>query len=177
VDPTVRYLELARRGRERFLAEAAPAALVRRRAEPAAPERTASGTHDGEDAEETRVERTFVGPGPVVTAGDVDIFPVAKKPGAPFSELITVGRTANNDVVINHITVSRFHAYFRQAEQRWYVSDGGSRNGTRVDGVKLEARRERAVETGTQVQIGDVEATFFTAPALFDLLSLAARMS
>jgi hypothetical protein len=113
----------------------------------------------------------------------IEVYPIAKKPGAPFSDMVTVGRTSNNDIVLNDVTVSRFHAYFKcvnkdptkggakQPEQRWIVCDAGSKNGTKLEGSRLDARREAPIESGAVVRFGDVDGTFYTADELFEYLT------
>src|SRR5256885_1314230 len=54
-----------------------------------------------------------------------------------FPSMITLGRTLNNDIVINHTSISKFHAYFRVAAGTIEVADAGSRNGTYVGAKKL----------------------------------------
>ena len=103
--------------------------------------------------------------------GEVEVYPLSKKTGASFPDMITVGRTPNNDVVVRDSTVSRLHAFFKHKDGRWTVADGGSKNGTRLDGEPLEARREREVASGQRVRVGEIELTFYTAPELFDVLS------
>jgi len=44
----------------------------------------------------------------------MEIYPLAKKPGASFRDRITIGRTSNNDVVIVDHSVSRLHGYVRE---------------------------------------------------------------
>ena len=175
MDIANRYLDLARRGREAFLQGAAPAALFRRRSQPLrSPTRPQATRHfddflSGDNAETTTIgspERGLAsGPG-----GDVEIYPLVKKPGAAFPDMITVGRTANNDVVLADVTVSRFHAFFRERDGAWIVCDAGSKNGTRVDQARLEARKEVPVQAGSRVRVGDVEAAFYPAEDLYDLL-------
>jgi DNA ligase (NAD+) len=57
---------------------------------------------------------------------------------AIFPDRITIGRTSNNDVVINDSSVSRLHAYVRREGDKWVVADAGSKNGTKL--VKDEGR-------------------------------------
>ncbi len=165
MDQSERYLQLALLGRSAFLASAAPAALVRRRASDA--DSDGDSGRGGDDDVETLVAPVL---GQRRGPRAIEVYPLIKKPGASFADMITIGRTPNNDVVLRDVTVSRFHAYFRQRGERWIVADAGSRNGSALDGSALEARRERELATGAAVRIGDFELTFFTATSLFDVL-------
>ncbi|MEZ4402086.1 MAG: FHA domain-containing protein [Kofleriaceae bacterium] len=165
MDQSERYLQLALLGRGAFLAAAAPAALIRRRQEDLDADSDAG--RGGDDDVETLVAPVL---GQRRGPRAIEVYPLAKKPGASFADMITIGRTPNNDVVLRDVTVSRFHAYFRQRGARWLVADAGSRNGSAVAGGPLEARREREVDSGTPVRIGDLELVFYGAEALFDVL-------
>jgi hypothetical protein len=177
VEPTERYLQLCRQGRAAFIGGTAPAALVRSRDDqtgewthvPRKPRTATDPPPTGETEEITVVAGgNRLGTPPL---GEIEVFPLIKKPGASFPELITIGRTANNDIVLKDVTVSRFHAFFRQRETAWVVGDAGSKNGTLVDGVELEPRKEHGVWSGANVRIGDLEVTFYTADQLFDFLA------
>lgn len=169
MDQSEHYYQLVLLGRRDFLAEAAPAALVRHRGGSGV---VMPGELYEEDADETLVAsadgdfNSGVGP-----SSDLQVYPLAKKPGAPFADMITVGRTPNNDVVINDITVSRFHTYFKLRGPEWVICDSGSKNGTFLAGVRLEKRKERPILTGMPVRMGDVDSTFYIAEDLFDVLS------
>ena len=169
MDAWAHYRHLLTLGRDEFLAAAAPAALVRYGG--ALPDAGATGTttqtldHDMiqalvDEAKHGRVsaERT-----------EMEIYPLAKKPGASFPDRITIGRTSNNDVVIADHSVSRLHAYVRQGDG-WIVADAGSKNGSWLDEARLEPRRETQLSPGAVLRLGDVSATFYPAAALFDLL-------
>lgn len=104
---------------------------------------------------------------------DLEVYPLTKKPGAPFADMITVGRTANNDVVLNDVTISRFHAYFKNMGGSWRVCDAGSKNGSALLGNAMEARKEMEIRSGQKVAFGDVETTFYTADELFGVLKSA----
>jgi hypothetical protein len=167
VDQADHYQQLALLGLDAFVASAAPAALVRARPD--------SSSVDDDVSREASVDlesETMVAPitGSKRRVAKVEVYPLAKKPGASFPDMITVGRTPNNDVVLRDVTVSRLHAFFRHRDKKWVIADGGSKNGTRLDGVPLEPRRERDVESGQLVRIGDLELTFYTAAALFHVL-------
>lgn len=174
MDQSERYLQLALLGRSAFLASAAPAALVRRRFEDRDDD---SDSRSGLRSQLDDEVETLVAPVLGQRRGPraIEVYPLAKKPGASFADMITIGRTPNNDVVLRDVTVSRFHAYFRHrvdphGVDRWLVADAGSRNGSELGGKPLEARREREVASGAPVRIGDLELTFFVASELFDVL-------
>jgi len=165
VDQAERYLQLALLGRSAFLASAAPAALVRRRADG---QESESDTRPAIDEEVDTLVAPVLGRrrGP----RGVEVYPLAKKPGASFADMITVGRTPNNDVVLRDVTVSRFHAYFRQRGDKWLVADAGSKNGSELEGQVLEPRKERELASGAALRIGDLELVFYTAPELYGVL-------
>ena len=99
----------------------------------------------------------------------MELYPLAKKPGASFPDRITIGRTENNDVVIADPSVSRLHAYVRQASD-WVIADAASKNGSWLGLDALEPRREAALAPGAVIRLGDVELRFYRSTDLFDLL-------
>ena len=101
---------------------------------------------------------------------DIEVYPLAKKPGASFPDRITIGRTPNNDIVIVDHSVSRLHAYVRNDGKQWLVADAGSKNGSWLDRSLLEPRKERLVMSKQTVRIGDVDLTFFSAADLYAAL-------
>jgi hypothetical protein len=87
-----------------------------------------------------------------------------------FPEMITIGRTANNDVVIPDATISKFHAYFRTTEQGLELVDAGSRNGTRVMGRALAPKQGTSVSVGARVRFGSIDLTLRDAGDTWDLI-------
>ncbi|MGB9624386.1 MAG: ATPase, T2SS/T4P/T4SS family [Phycisphaerae bacterium] len=66
---------------------------------------------------------------------------------------ISIGRRADNDVVIEDKQASRYHCTLEPTDGGYVLSDLGSRNGTRLNGVRVE----RAVVTaGDEIAIGQV---------------------
>jgi len=171
------YRHLLSLGRDEFLAAVAPAALVRYR--PATGDPTVTGTttltfdrglgqDPGQDLGETVDEPGQHGKF-IPEATEMELYPLAKKPGASFRDRITIGRTANNDVVIDDPSVSRLHAYVREASG-WIVADAGSKNGSWLGRIALEPRRETALPAGAALRLGDVHLTFLLSTELFDML-------
>jgi hypothetical protein len=169
MDASAHYRHLLTLGRDDFLAAAAPAVLLRHGAP--GPEPSVSGTTtqtlDRELVEMVDGSRVHVRVTP--EPSEMEIYPLAKKPGASFRDRITIGRTLNNDVVIADHSVSRLHAYVRPADG-WMVADAGSKNGSWLDGARLEPRREAQLSPGAVLRLGEVIAMFYPASDLFDLL-------
>lgn len=51
---------------------------------------------------------------------------------------ITIGRDAKNDILINNLAVSRFHAEIYRDGSNYSIKDLGSANGTFINGQKVE---------------------------------------
>jgi pSer/pThr/pTyr-binding forkhead associated (FHA) protein len=60
---------------------------------------------------------------------------------------LTVGRSETCDVTLPLETVSAEHCRVYRKYAAWYVQDLGSRNGTRVNGELVRARRLRVGDT------------------------------
>jgi pSer/pThr/pTyr-binding forkhead associated (FHA) protein len=170
MDAAAHYRHLLGLGRHEFLAAAAPAVLVRDRRSDPDPTATSTKTltigeqDPGETVDETMPHGKFT-----LEPTEMELYPLAKKPGASFRDRITIGRTANNDVVIAEHSVSRLHAYVRRASG-WVVADAGSKNGSWLDEAPLDPRREAPLPPGAVVRFGDVVLTFYPSEDLFDLL-------
>ena len=66
---------------------------------------------------------------------------------------VTIGRAKDCDCVLAEPTVSRLHAELRRDGERWLLRDLGSRNGTRVNGLRVLEATE--VRPGDRVALGD----------------------
>lgn len=97
---------------------------------------------------------------------------VEKTKDNAFQRRVTIGRTNNNDIVLDDTSVSRFHAWLQQDEstQQWLLYDAGSRNGTMAGGKKLAPKAAVALTVGVKVKIGSVELTFYSADGFLKLL-------
>jgi hypothetical protein len=94
---------------------------------------------------------------------------------APEVSEVSVGRRGSADVVLDwDEEVSRLHARFERVGEDWTVVDDGlSRNGTFVNGERLQGRR-RLVD-GDTVRFGATTATFRAAHADDQAQTAAAR--
>lgn len=88
--------------------------------------------------------------------------------------LITLGRTANNDVVIPDISVSRFHAFAKEVEGGGLaIQDAGSTNGTLVNSDSVPSQGHgppMELKSGDSVRLGQVEFSYLDAHSLLDFL-------
>jgi hypothetical protein len=200
VDLGERYYQLSRLGRDTFCASVAQATLVRSRANHEAHGALALGTGSGiaeietdrkglpsmvkpslaqpSLAQPSLAQPSPAQPSPLLAGASFtsqmpapqEIIPLVKKLGTPFVDLITLGRTEGNDIMVEDISVSRFQAFFRRRYGRWFVCDAGSSNGTRVNGTRLQPRTEAEVLSHTKLHFGAVEYRFHTADSLYDVL-------
>jgi hypothetical protein len=75
---------------------------------------------------------------------------------------VVLGRARDCDCVVAEPSVSRRHAELRREEDRWLLRDLGSRNGTRVNGVRV--LEETEVRPGDRVSFGDARYRLGAAP-------------
>jgi hypothetical protein len=72
-------------------------------------------------------------------------------------EAITIGRVGECDIVLADTNVSRRHAEIRREGMNFVVTDLGSTNGTRVNGVNI---KERRLTDGDRIIIGNTTMKF-----------------
>ena len=115
-------------------------------------------------------------------AGEPLVFNVEKIVGLknPFAMGITVGRVETNDVVVDDASVSRFHAWFQHDDKAatWFVTDAESKNGTFVDGARLDPKKRTKLKDGGTVRFGEASMRFML-PESFEawLKTLSDRVS
>ncbi len=93
---------------------------------------------------------------------------LAKSDASPWQGRISVGRAANNDVVLQQESVSKLHAYFFHQAGAWHVRDNGSANGTRINGHRLAAAA--IVRSGDVLEFGGVLCQLLGPAQLYELL-------
>ncbi len=70
---------------------------------------------------------------------------------------LTIGKAADNDLVLTDDTVSRHHCEIVRAPDGLHVRDLDSTNGTKIDGTRI---REAMVQPGSVLKVGEVEIQF-----------------
>lgn len=85
-------------------------------------------------------------------------------------DLLSVGRSTTNDIVINDLTASREQFSLQWREGIWYLA--ASNGVVTVDGKPVEA--QVALESGAAIVLGDVRATLVSAA---DMVARAAAFT
>ncbi len=86
-------------------------------------------------------------------------------------DMITLGRTSRNDMVLEYAEISGLHAFFRH-ERGFVLADAGSRNGTWVSGRLLvpHGPPSPVLASGESVRFAQLEFTFMSPAACWDVL-------
>ncbi len=72
-----------------------------------------------------------------------------------------IGRARDNDLFLDHASVSKVHAAIRMNEDGTLIlADTGSTNGTFINGRKLHYGEARTIEAGDVISFGDAEVRF-----------------
>jgi pSer/pThr/pTyr-binding forkhead associated (FHA) protein len=85
----------------------------------------------------------------VVDSGETDLPPGQS---FPLGVLTGLGRAPTNTIVIDDAFASSTHALISLRDGRWWVEDLDSRNGTRLNGERLNA--PAIIATGDEIGIG-----------------------
>jgi pSer/pThr/pTyr-binding forkhead associated (FHA) protein len=95
------------------------------------------------------------------------VLPV-RKSQPTFTNMITVGRAGNNDIVVPDALVSKFHAVFRVSDGQWDLADVGSANGTRIGATVLAPKGPpHPLRSGDKLAFGDQTFHFLDAASLW----------
>lgn len=95
------------------------------------------------------------------------VFPIVKRAVNSFTGMITIGRTPNNDFVIPHPLVSKFHAYFRLEGGQWKIRDGGSKNKTYIANQVMEPNTDYRLIDKAMVSFSKSVNFLFMEPETF----------
>lgn len=70
------------------------------------------------------------------------------------SDIVTIGRSVENDIQISDKFISREHLRIRQKGDKFFVRDLGSENGTFVNGIQIPLNVNIEVAKGTAIITG-----------------------
>lgn len=93
-----------------------------------------------------------------------------------FPNMVTLGRSHNNDLFIPHPSISKLHALLKESREGYTVTDVGSTNGSFLEGERLVENKAHALSSKASLRFGKVQATFFLPPDLFEFIDLFRRM-
>lgn len=104
------------------------------------------------DAPATQIPKpdsTIPKPRLVVRSGDSvgHVYPLSKS-------TYSIGRTADNDIVLDDSSISRVHARLIKVGNGWALEDLGSTNGTSVNGTDIT---QMALQNGDRVRMGRIK--------------------
>jgi len=102
----------------------------------------------------------------------VRFVPLVRNSASPYTDRITVGRTANCDVVLNEKSVSKLHALFWPAADfdHWAVSDARSANGSWLNEKRLAPLDRMPIRPGDLLRFGELEVKFIDPTILYEML-------
>ncbi len=89
------------------------------------------------------------------------------------SSEISIGRAADNDMVLASPTVSSKHARLWSENGAWTVADQKSTNGTIVNGVRIEAPVR--LNDGDELRLGDFRLRFFAEEDVTGITRIGAK--
>ena len=101
---------------------------------------------------------------------DTLIVPVQKVGDRHHFNMVTLGRSRNNDLVLGHKSISKAHAIFKSTftGDGYQITDVGSMNGTKVNGRLLLKDTPKTLEPGDVLEFGDSYiAVFHTNQSLY----------
>ncbi len=78
---------------------------------------------------------------------------------------LTIGRLADNRVVVGDPKASSHHAEIRATGQGYSIVDLGSTNGTFVNNQRIERNTPRSLANGDRIRIGDTMFNYTATPA------------
>ena len=99
----------------------------------------------------------------------LDVVKGASSNAFPFG--VTIGHAENNDVVLRHHLVSRFHAYVKMVGGKRCLVDAASRNGTWIDGRRLGPTVPEPLSPRATLRLGGPEVTWLEPAQIVDWLA------
>jgi hypothetical protein len=97
------------------------------------------------------------------------------RPRADGGTTLSIGRTRENDLVVNHGSVSKHHADLNVSEAEITVIDCMSKNGTEIDGV--EVKSPTVIKSGQTLMVGSMPMRFLDPADFFAALTALTEAS
>jgi FHA domain-containing protein len=106
------------------------------------------------------------------TVEDPLVFLFTRELSRPGVTELTIGRSDECNLVVNHESVSRVHARLDRdpVTKRWRLTDLGSLVGTRVEGLRLVKNVPELLMDRVRVEVGQVTLRFMSPAAFFGYL-------
>ena len=96
------------------------------------------------------------------------VYPVIKRRGANTFSFITIGRSKNNDIVIDAGAISKLHAVIQEKDSQFTLMDSSSTNGTRLNDHPLIPQKPIKMNPGDLITFaGQISARFFDPRAVY----------
>src|ERR1041384_5262324 len=73
-------------------------------------------------------------------------------------DTFAIGRSSDNDLHFNHLSLSRHHARMVKKDERYYLEDTRSRNGTFLNGIRI--RQASPLKNEDVIQLGEITLRF-----------------
>jgi hypothetical protein len=86
------------------------------------------------------------------------------------STSLVIGRWGNHDVAIPDYSISRTHCTLEMTTRGFTIEDSGSRNGTFVNGMKLNEQEAFTIKGEETITLGRFNFLFLTGRQFMDLL-------
>lgn len=104
--------------------------------------------------------------------GEALVFDVKKQPSKQnaFPMGVTIGRVDSNDIPLDDVSVSRFHAWLQEDSKGWVLCDAESKNGTFLDGQRLAEKQKVQLKDKAKLRFGEVEVIFVGVDALIAMM-------
>ena len=97
---------------------------------------------------------------------------LCKRPGNPYAHLISIGRSASNDIAVTVDSVSKVHGYFSVDNGLWSFTDHSSTNGSLLNDQPLLAGTKNTLRDGDLLQMGlEVTLEYYSPERLYDRLT------
>jgi len=92
-----------------------------------------------------------------IVKNDQISFLMMDKKRIPLVSRITIGRSAENDIVVDGMLASREHAFIQKIKDEFFIRDLNSTNGTLVNNVPIPQDKYVKLNLKDTIQIGKIK--------------------